>query len=55
MGVWGRLERTARGRVDEGVGGMWKEKEPMASIGKYTRIRLPGCLSVMFKTTESDD
>ena len=55
MGVWGRLERTARGRVDEGVGGMWKEKELMASIGNYTPERLQGCLSVLFKTTESDD
>ena len=42
-------------RAGNEVGGMWKEKELMASIGNYTRIRLQECLSVLFKTTESDD
>ena len=51
MGILGWLERAAKGRE----GGMWKEKEPMASIGNYTPERLQGCLSVLFKTTESDD
>ena len=50
MGIWGRLERDAKGRVNEG---MWKEKEPMASIGNYTRIRLQECLRVLVETTES--